>query len=94
MTLRVWIAFLALCLMWGIPYFFIKQAVLEMSPVWVAWGRIGVGAALLLPIAWKRGALRNIGKHVTALLAFAVVVSGFVAVAAGAAALSASLARW
>ena len=63
MTLRTWAAFLALCLIWGTPYFFIKTAVVELSPVWVAWGRLVFGSIVLLPMAWHRGAFKNISKH-------------------------------
>jgi drug/metabolite transporter (DMT)-like permease len=42
-------AFLALCIIWGVPYFFIKLAVLEVSPFVVAWSRITLGALILLP---------------------------------------------
>src|SRR5271156_1083510 len=33
---RAWTAFAALSLIWGIPYFFIKLAVAELSPLLVA----------------------------------------------------------
>ncbi len=94
MNLRVWMAFLALCLIWGIPYFFIKKAVVELSPVWVAWGRLAFGTLLLLPVAWKRGALRNIGKHRTVIVAFALaeLVGPFYLIALGERWVSSSLA--
>jgi drug/metabolite transporter (DMT)-like permease len=68
---RAWFAFVALGVIWGIPYFFIKLAVLELSPFVVAWGRITLAALILLPIAWHRGALRPLGSHRTAIVAFA-----------------------
>ncbi len=66
-------AFAALGIIWGIPYFFIKVAVEELSPFVIAWGRVTLAAAILLPIAWQRGALRSVGAHLGAILAFAVV---------------------
>ena len=54
---RTWTAFAALCVIWGVPYFFIKLAVLEVSPFVVAWGRIALGALILLPVAWHRRGL-------------------------------------
>jgi len=45
-TRRGWIAFAALCVIWGIPYFFIKLALVEIPPVDVAWGRVAFGAAV------------------------------------------------
>jgi drug/metabolite transporter (DMT)-like permease len=69
---RAWGAFVALGIIWGVPYFFIKLAVLELSPFVVAWGRITLAALVLLPLAWHRGALRSIGSHKGAILAFAL----------------------
>ena len=65
-------AFAALGVIWGLPYFFIKIAVQELSPIMVAWGRISLGALILLPIAWHRGALRNLWPHRAAIIAFAL----------------------
>jgi drug/metabolite transporter (DMT)-like permease len=72
-TWRVWIAFAALSVIWGVPYFFIKLALLELSPVAVACGRVVLATLILLPIAWKRGALRAVMEHKAAVCAFAVV---------------------
>jgi drug/metabolite transporter (DMT)-like permease len=66
-------AFAALCIIWGLPYFFVKLAVQELSPLVIAWGRVALGTFILLPIAWKRGALRSLGQHKFALCAFALV---------------------
>ncbi len=71
MSWRGWCAFVALGLIWGVPYFFIKLAVQELSPFVVAWGRIVLATLILLPIAWHRGALRSLGRHKTAIFAFA-----------------------
>jgi drug/metabolite transporter (DMT)-like permease len=69
---RAWGAFAALGLIWGLPYFFIKLSVQELSPVVVAFGRVALGTVILLPIAWRRGALRSLGKHKAAIFAFAL----------------------
>jgi drug/metabolite transporter (DMT)-like permease len=69
---RAWCAFAALGLIWGLPYFFIKLAVQELSPFVVAWGRITLAVLILLPIAWRRGALRSLGAHQGAVFSFAV----------------------
>jgi drug/metabolite transporter (DMT)-like permease len=69
---RAWGAFAALGIIWGLPYFFIKLSVQELSPVVVAFGRVALGALILLPIAWRRGALRSLGKHKAAICAFAL----------------------
>jgi drug/metabolite transporter (DMT)-like permease len=73
MTGKNWLAFAALGVIWGIPYFLIKVAVQEVSPFVLAWARLSVGALILLPIAWQRGALRGILSHSGALFAFAVL---------------------
>jgi drug/metabolite transporter (DMT)-like permease len=57
---------------WGLPYFFIKLSVQEVSPVVVAFGRVALGTLVLLPIAWRRGALKSLGKHKGAICAFAL----------------------
>jgi drug/metabolite transporter (DMT)-like permease len=69
---RAWLAFVGLGLTWGLPYFFIKIAVQEISPFDVAWGRITLAALILLPIAWRRGALRSLAPHKAAVLAFSL----------------------
>ena len=66
-------AFAALGLIWGLPYFFIKIALQELSPVVVAWGRLALAALILLPVAWQRGALGTISRHWGAITAFALV---------------------
>jgi len=70
---RAWGAFAALGIIWGLPYFFIKLSVQELSPVVVAFGRVTLGTFVLLPIAWRRGALRSLGRHKPAICAFALV---------------------
>jgi drug/metabolite transporter (DMT)-like permease len=85
MSARAWLAFIALGIVWGLPYFFIKIAVREISPFDVAWGRITLAALILLPIAWRRGALRSLLTHKGAVFAFAVLEFGipFPAIAMG-----------
>jgi drug/metabolite transporter (DMT)-like permease len=73
MSWRAWLAFAALGIIWGVPYFFIKLALQELSPATIAWGRVVLGTLILLPIAWKRGALRAVMDHKLAVSAFAVV---------------------
>ena len=57
MTPRAWVAFVTVAVLWGLPYFLIKVAVAEVSPTLVAWSRVLLAAALLLPLAAARGAL-------------------------------------
>ena len=44
MSAKAWVAFAALGVIWGVPYFFIKVAVQELSPFVIAWALYsGVG---------------------------------------------------
>jgi len=72
-TWRGWTAFAALGIIWGLPYFFIKVAGQELSPVILAFSRVSLATLILLPIAWQRGALRSLGKHKAAICAFGLV---------------------
>jgi drug/metabolite transporter (DMT)-like permease len=80
-----WLAFGALGVIWGVPYFFIKVAVQELSPVMVAWSRLVLATSILLPVAWHRGALRSVGRHLAPIVAFALVefVVPFTAISLG-----------
>ncbi|RDZ26163.1 DMT family transporter [Lysobacter silvisoli] len=73
MSRRGWWLFLALGLIWGIPYLLIRIAVGELPPVFVAFARTGIGALLLLPIAMMRGELRAALRHWRPLLLFTLV---------------------
>jgi len=54
---RAWIAFAFMAVVWGLPYLFMRVAVAEVSPVFVAWTRLLIAATLLLPLAAARGVL-------------------------------------
>jgi drug/metabolite transporter (DMT)-like permease len=73
MSARAWWLFAAVSVLWGIPYLFIKLAVEDLSPVMVAFARIVVAFALLLPYAWHRGALRGLHRHWKPLAIYSVV---------------------
>ncbi len=73
MSWRVWLTFGALGVIWGVPYYFIRIAVQDVPPLVVAWGRISLAVLILLPIAWRRGALGALRGHWPAVCAFAVV---------------------
>ena len=78
MSARAWLLFAATSLIWGIPYLFIKVAVDDgVPPAFVAWSRVALGAALLLPLAMRRGALRGLagrGRAVAAYAAFEIAI--------------------
>jgi drug/metabolite transporter (DMT)-like permease len=70
---RAWALFAAVSVIWGMPYLFIKIAVEEISPSLLAWSRLALAAAVLLPLAWKMGALRGLGERWRILTLFAAV---------------------
>lgn len=70
MTTRGIYLILALGVIWGIPYALIKIAVVEMSPQMLVLVRTGLAAAILLPIAARRGVLRPLLTHWRPLLAY------------------------
>ncbi len=57
MTRRGWILFVALGVLWGMPYLLIRIAVSAVDPLVVAGTRTLIGALLLLPLAWHRKVL-------------------------------------
>ncbi len=65
--------FLALGVVWGIPYLLIRVAVDDIPPVLVAFGRTLIGALLLLPVAAMRGVLLPALRRWKPLLAFTLV---------------------
>jgi len=77
MSQRGWLLFLALGIIWGMPYLLIRIAVETIDPLVVAFGRTLIGAALLLPVALRREALGPAFRHWPALLTFTLVeISG------------------
>jgi drug/metabolite transporter (DMT)-like permease len=58
---------------WGIPYFFIAIAAQSFSTPTIVWLRVTIGALLLLPVALKRGVLRETFAQWPWVLFFAVV---------------------
>jgi drug/metabolite transporter (DMT)-like permease len=95
MTRKAWIAFAAVSVIWGIPYLFIRIAVRHgVPPVALAWGRITLGALVLLVLAWQAGTLKSLKGHWRWLAAYAVaeVTIPFPAIAFGETRISSSLA--
>ena len=65
--------FLAAGLAWGIPYFFIRIAVEDFSTYSIVLFRVLIGAAVLVPLALKQGALKLALKHWPWILGFALL---------------------
>ena len=64
--------FLACGIAWGVPYFFIKVAAEDFSTSMIILSRVVVGAAVLTPLAIRRGAFVPALKAWKASLAFAL----------------------
>jgi drug/metabolite transporter (DMT)-like permease len=76
MTRRGLLLFIAMSVIWGIPYLFIRIAVGELHPAVLVFARTGAGALILVPIAVARGELRGLARSWLPLLAFAAVEVG------------------
>jgi drug/metabolite transporter (DMT)-like permease len=70
---RGWALFLAMSVIWGVPYLLIKVAVDEVSPVVVVFVRCAIGAALLLPWTLRSGGLAAALRQWRWLLVFTVL---------------------
>ena len=76
MSARAWTAFAAVSTLWGIPYLFIKVAVDDgVPPVFLAWARVLMAAAVLLVLSHRAGVLAPAlaRPHRRWLLLYAVV---------------------
>src|SRR5690242_1449299 len=71
MSRRGLLLFAAMCVIWGIPYLFIRIAVQELSPPTLVFFRTGLAALILLPFALSRAGLRAAAARWLPLLAFA-----------------------
>src|SRR6266496_4911364 len=95
MTARACLLFAASSIIWGLPYFLIKVAVdAGVSPAFLAWARVALGATVLLPVALHRGALRGLRGRgwAIAIYALADIAVPFVLVGIGERYISSSLA--
>lgn len=73
MSRKGWLLFIAMSVIWGIPYLFIKIAVQQLDPSVVVFARVGIAAVVLLPLAAQRGVLRAVGKRWLAVTGLACV---------------------
>lgn len=73
MSRKGWLLFVALCVIWGIPYLLIRVAVRELSPPALVFLRTAPAALLLLPFALRRDTLRPVLAHWHWVLAYTAV---------------------
>ena len=72
MSRRGWALFVAMSVIWGIPYLLIKVADGGVSVPVLVFVRVALGALLLLPVALRRRELGALRGHWRWLIAFAI----------------------
>jgi drug/metabolite transporter (DMT)-like permease len=82
---RAWLLFLLVSVLWGIPYFLIKVAIDDLSPVFVVAGRGLIAALVLLPVAAARGSLGALRERfgTVAILAVVHIIGPFLLITYG-----------
>lgn len=85
MNRPAWLLFIAVSFLWGIPYFLIKIAIDDLSPVLVVAGRTAIAAAVLIPVALMRGTLGSLRGHyrTVALIAAVHIIGPFLLITYG-----------
>ncbi|HXW77902.1 MAG TPA: EamA family transporter [Acidimicrobiales bacterium] len=73
MTRRGWALFVAVGVIWGLPYLLIRVSVREVSPAFLVLVRTGGGALLLAPFVVRRGALAPLLARWKAIAVFTLV---------------------
>jgi drug/metabolite transporter (DMT)-like permease len=74
MNRRSWLLMALLAALWGASYLFIKVALEDdVPPIFLVFARIALGALVLVPLAWKAGVLRGIGRWIGPIVFMALV---------------------
>lgn len=94
MDRRSWTWLLVLGAIWGASYLFIEVSLREMAPGVIAWARVALAAAVLLPVAAMQGALAGVRSSAGWLILVAAiqVAAPFVLIARGQEEITSSLA--
>jgi drug/metabolite transporter (DMT)-like permease len=69
---KSFILFLAVGVLWGIPYLFMKVAVAEFAPVVIVFSRVLIGSALLIPLAIRRKTLNSALANLKFVIPYAI----------------------
>ena len=93
MNRRSWFLFLLVSVLWGIPYFLIKIAIEDLSPMLVVASRIAIAALVLLPVAAARGTLAALRGRlgIVTVLAAVHIIGPFLLITYGETHISSSL---
>jgi drug/metabolite transporter (DMT)-like permease len=70
---RGWALFLAVGVIWGLPYLLIRVSMREVTPAFLVFVRTAGGALLMAPFVVRRGAIGPLLAHWKALVAYTVV---------------------
>jgi drug/metabolite transporter (DMT)-like permease len=91
---RSWLWLIVLASIWGASYMFIKIGLRDLSAPVIAWGRIGLAALVLVPLAASQGALGAVRGRIgmLAILAAVQVAGPFLLIALGEQEISSALA--
>jgi drug/metabolite transporter (DMT)-like permease len=73
MSKRGWLLFVAMSVIWGVPYLLIKVAVGGVSVPVLVFARTALATVILVPIAAWRGQLAGLRRYAVPLVAFALV---------------------
>jgi drug/metabolite transporter (DMT)-like permease len=76
MSRRGWALFLAMAVIWGIPYLLIRVAVRQLDPGVMVLIRTGPAAVLLMPIVVAQGQFKVLLRNFRWIAAFAIVEFG------------------
>jgi drug/metabolite transporter (DMT)-like permease len=85
--------FALVAVLWGIPYYFIKLAVADLSPVVVVAARVAIAALVLVPVAIAQGAFTALRGRLGTVLVLSVthIVAPFLLITYGEVHISSSL---
>ena len=73
MSRKGWLLFITLCVLWGLPYLFIRIAVRELPPPALVFLRTAPAGLLLVPFAFRGGRLRPLLARWRWVLVYTVV---------------------
>jgi len=73
---RAWLLFLAVGVIWGLPYFFIRIAVREVEPATLISLRTALASLILLPIALRRKKWQSLRGHLPAIVFYSAFEMG------------------
>lgn len=77
MSRKAWLLFLALGVIWGVPYLLIRVAVTDYHPLIVAFGRAAIGALVLAPFVLRgKGIMAGFRRPGWLILYTLVEISG------------------